>query len=73
MATVDRAGRTTTLTYDAAGRLTRTQFADGAEVQTTYDLAGRVATHVDARGGVTIGQSILVDPFHRRGDPDCDR
>ena len=53
MGIAEVAGRTTTMTCDAAGRLVRTRFADRAAVATPCDVVRQVATQVNARGGVT--------------------
>jgi RHS repeat-associated protein len=38
---LDANGRTTLLSYDAAGRLVQTTFADGTSIKQAYDAAGR--------------------------------
>jgi RHS repeat-associated protein len=46
---------TITATYDALGRVTAYQDADGNEAKTTYDINGRLATVNDGKGTQTFG------------------
>jgi RHS repeat-associated protein len=52
----DGRGNTTTYSYDAVGRLTRTAFSDGTPaVAYTYNGVGQVLTRVDGSGTTTYG------------------
>jgi RHS repeat-associated protein len=52
----DGRGNTTTYSYDAVGRLTRTAFSDGTPaVAYTYNGIGQVLTRVDGSGTTTYG------------------
>ncbi len=54
VASVDRAGRTTAMVYDAAGRLVETQHPDGGVTRIGHDKAGREVRREDARGNATL-------------------
>jgi RHS repeat-associated protein len=53
LTSTDRAGRTTTFTYDALGRLIQTTYPDSATTTTTYDAAGQTTATADERGNTT--------------------
>ena len=50
----------TTTTYDALGRATSYQDADGVTAETTYDFLGRPATVKDGKGTQTMGYDSVT-------------
>jgi RHS repeat-associated protein len=72
-AAIDALGRRTEFSYDAAGRLVRTTFADGTTREERYDSGGRRTERQDEDGRVTtfehdaLGRLIAVrDPLGAR-------
>jgi YD repeat-containing protein len=63
---IDAENHATSTVYDDAGRVTRTNFADGSNVQISYDARGRKITDKDQLGQVTsytyddLGRLIAV-------------
>lgn len=53
MTVTDADGRTTTTTYDDAGRPTEVTRADGSSTRWAYDRTGQVTRYTDAAGSVT--------------------
>ncbi|MEO6992783.1 MAG: hypothetical protein ABI273_04065, partial [Lacunisphaera sp.] len=49
----DRSGAVVNYTYDAAGRLTRTTFADNSYEEKTYDAVGRIVSERNALGQIS--------------------
>jgi RHS repeat-associated protein len=49
----DEVGNTTSYTYDLAGRLVRTTYADGTFTTQSYDALGRLELRTDERGNTT--------------------
>lgn len=60
VAQTDGSGNKTTITYDAAGRITKVTEADGAATAYAYNVAGNTLTLTDPRGNKTI---YKYDPF----------
>jgi YD repeat-containing protein len=58
----------TTYTYDSMGRLTRTDFPDGTNEQSTYDAEGRRLTSIDRAGRARFHERT----FDARGAPASD-